>query len=169
MQFTEKMDYFCAFSIVTYSLLAFLLRLVGADPVRSVFSTACCVAIFAHHIYNMAFVHFDYGYNMMVNIGVGAVNSVCWVTWAVYYWRTQPHVKTAFAAVLLLNVTVLLELLDFPPIFWTFDSHSLWHLSTAPIHFLWYKFATEDCKFLETQSKLHKGSGDRRNSRQKMA
>ena len=71
------MDYFCAFSIVTYSLLAFLLRLVGTDNAKAVAATAGCAAIFAHHIYNMAFVHFDYGHNMVVNVAVGAVNSVC--------------------------------------------------------------------------------------------
>ncbi len=44
----------------------------------------------------------------------------------------------------MLNVTVLLELLDFPPLLWTFDSHALWHASTAPVHFLWYSFLIED-------------------------
>ncbi len=55
----------------------------------------------------------------------------------------------AALAVLLLNVTVLLELLDFAPLLWTFDSHSLWHASTAPIHFVWYSFLIDDAVFLE--------------------
>ena len=144
------MDYFCAFSIVTYSLLAFLLRLVGTDNSKAVVAaTGGCAAIFAHHIYNMAFVHFDYGHNMVVNVAVGAVNSVCWLTWAACYWRAMPHVKFAVASVILVNLTILLEVLDFAPFLWTFDSHSLWHLSTAPIHILWYRFAIADCKYLE--------------------
>ncbi len=163
-QFTEKMDYFCAFSIVTYSLLAFLLRLVGGDTTKSLFAIAGCCALFARHVYNMAFVHFDYGYNMTVNISVGAVNSVCWCTWSLRHWRSQPHVRTALLAVILINVTVLLELLDFPPLLWIFDSHSLWHLSTAPIHVLWYKFAIEDCQYLE-QTALE----DRKSKQQKLA
>jgi hypothetical protein len=63
------------------------------------------------------------------------------------------HVRKAAAAVALLNVTVLLELLDFEPMFGTFDSHSLWHLATAPIHLLWYRFVIEDCEYLYIESK----------------
>lgn len=154
--FTEKMDYFCAFSIVTYSLLAFLLRLVGTDnSSKAVAATAAagCAAIFAHHVYNMAFVRFDYGHNMAVNVAVGAVNSVCWLTWSARYRRAMPHVKFAVASVILVNLTILLEVLDFAPFLWTFDSHSLWHLSTAPIHVLWYHFAIADCKHLERMQK----------------
>lgn len=35
-------------------------------------------------------------------------------------------------------VTVL-ELADFPPIFWVFDAHSLWHASTVPLTILLYR------------------------------
>lgn len=35
--------------------------------------------------------------------------------------------------------TVVLEVYDFPPVLWTFDAHSLWHLSSAPITILFYK------------------------------
>ena len=68
-------------------------------------------------------------------------------------YTAMPHVKKAAIAVGLLNATVLLELLDFEPIFWTFDSHSLWHLATAPIHFVWYQFVLDDCEFLYNQAK----------------
>lgn len=33
----------------------------------------------------------------------------------------------------------LLELADFPPIFWVFDAHSLWHASTVPLAPLLYR------------------------------
>eukprot|EP00095_Tigriopus_kingsejongensis_P002557 snap_masked-scaffold309_size213625-processed-gene-1.19 protein:Tk02557 transcript:snap_masked-scaffold309_size213625-processed-gene-1.19-mRNA-1 annotation:"hypothetical protein CAPTEDRAFT_219496" len=144
---TEKMDYFCAFSIVTYSLMAFLLRLYGTDwNWKSVSACLACLAMFIHHIYRMSFVHFDYGYNMILNVSVGAVNSICWIAWSLYFWKTKAHAKYALVSVLLLNGTILLELLDFPPILWTFDSHSLWHLSTAPIHIVWYTFVLADCQ-----------------------
>ena len=44
-------------------------------------------------------------------------------------------------AVLWGSCTVLLELLDFPPLLWAVDAHALWHLSTAPIPLLWYRYA----------------------------
>lgn len=33
----------------------------------------------------------------------------------------------------------LLELADFPPIFWLCDAHSMWHASTAPLTILLYR------------------------------
>ena len=65
----------------------------------------------------------------------------------------MPHVKQAAAAVSLLNISTLLELLDFEPIFGLFDSHSLWHLATAPIHLIWYAFVIKDCEFLYNEAK----------------
>jgi hypothetical protein len=34
---------------------------------------------------------------------------------------------------------ITLQLLDFPPFWWTFDAHSLWHLSTVPLPLMWYR------------------------------
>ena len=31
------------------------------------------------------------------------------------------------------------QLLDFPPILWILDAHSLWHFSTIPLPLLWYR------------------------------
>ena len=77
--FYFQMDYFCAFSVVMYSLLAFLLRAIGGGVSRkgglcgsfttswiSITSCIACLTFFILHIYRMAFVHFDYGYNMKV-------------------------------------------------------------------------------------------------------
>ena len=88
-----------------------------------------------------------------INIGVGLLNSLFWLHWCYKNIAKMPHVKKAAIAVGLLNATVLLELLDFEPIFWTFDSHALWHLATAPIHFIWYQFILDDCEFLYNQAK----------------
>ena len=92
-----------------------------------------------------------------MNIGVGLVNSILWLVWCFKNRRKLPHVKNAAIAVLLLNVTVLLELLDFEPIFGIFDSHSLWHLSTAPIHLVWYSFVIKDCDYIYNESKKDMG------------
>ena len=75
------MDYFCAFSVVLYSLLAFLLRAFGGGVSRkggvcgsfttswiSLATCIGCILFFVRHVYQMAYVHFDYGYNMKVRI-----------------------------------------------------------------------------------------------------
>ena len=94
---------------------------------------------------------------MAVNVGVGLVNSFCWLFWCYQHWnnnnnniqeKRRKYVKNAVISVLLLDLSVLLELLDFVPIFWTFDAHALWHLSKVPIHYFWYKFVSDDCEYL---------------------
>lgn len=42
--------------------------------------------------------------------------------------------------VLLLQGGALLELLDFPPLFWVLDAHALWHISTVPLNVLFYRW-----------------------------
>merc|ERR1712110_1370134 len=59
---TEKADYFCAYSIVLFQLLAFFQRLTCHDPTwtRSITTTAATVAAYAHHVHSMLNVKFDY-------------------------------------------------------------------------------------------------------------
>ena len=92
------MDYFCAFSVVLYSLLAFLLRAFGGGVSRrggvcgsfttSWISLATCIGcllFFARHVYQMAYVHFDYGYNMKVHIKPNVVVYEIIVDYSVHY------------------------------------------------------------------------------------
>lgn len=77
--------------------------------------------------------------------------------------------------VVLALASVILEVYDFPPLWKTFDTHSLWHFSSAPISILFYKlvessflilepliffilirFITEDCKQLRKEMPLAK-------------
>ena len=55
-------------------------------------------------------------------------------------WRRRQYVWKCVAAVVCGSVTVLLELLDFPPLLWVVDAHALWHLSTVPLPLLWYRY-----------------------------
>jgi len=154
--FTERMDYFCAFSVVSYSLAAFFLRLLGTDwNWRAISAAFACASVFVRHVYHMGFVKFDYGYNMLVCVSVGLVNSVCWLAWCAWHWKTRRKAAPwAALSVLAALFTTVLELLDFPPIMWTFDSHALWHASTAPIHFSWYTFAIQDCLQSDRERKM---------------
>ena len=158
--FFFQLDYFSAFSIVVYSLLAFFLRILGSwrsskgIKWSNFAAIIACGTLFVRHIFLLNSAdRFDYGYNMAVNVGVGLVNSFCWLFWCYQHWneniqQRRKYVKNAVISVLLLDLSVLLELLDFVPIFWTFDAHALWHLSTVPIHYFWYKFVSDDCEYL---------------------
>lgn len=47
--------------------------------------------------------------------------------------------ELCFHVVLKVSLLSSFQLLDFPPILWVFDAHSLWHLSTVPLPLLWYR------------------------------
>ena len=137
---------------VLYSLVACLLRL--SSPLHTGLRrhvvprliVATCLSFFLHHVYSMAFVKFDYGHNMRVNIAVAAANSLAWLYHVATNWGHVAleggggggHVaRDCLLSVLAFSLSSLLEVLDFPPWLWLLDSHSLWHLATVPIPLLW--------------------------------
>ncbi|KAJ8314078.1 hypothetical protein KUTeg_008639 [Tegillarca granosa] len=147
--FTEMMDYFCAFSLVLLNLFTCLCRAFGIGKPRRVLTFGIIILfIYIQHIYYLAFIKFDYGYNMMVNLAFGVLTLVGWLSWCFYYRKQQPYVWKCFLCLLGVNCFLSLELLDFPPLFWTFDAHSLWHAGTAPFGFLWYSFIVDDGLYL---------------------
>lgn len=48
--------------------------------------------------------------------------------------------RKCMVVVLLLQALSLLELLDFPPLFWVLDAHAIWHISTIPVHVLFFRW-----------------------------
>lgn len=150
---TEKMDYLSAFAFVVFSLCAFCFRLLSPHGGwRVTLPAAAAVGLIAiaaaRHVYFMAFVHFDYGYNMLVNVSLGVFNSGCWIVWCGRNWLKLPHVRKAAFSVVAVNAALLLELFDFAPIWWIFDAHSLWHLATAPLPAAMYQFIIDDTQHL---------------------
>lgn len=70
----------------------------------------------------------------------GMVNLLWWLCWCWQNRRTLPYWWKCGLVVMLLHGLALLELLDFPPLLWVLDAHAVWHLSTIPVHFLFYRF-----------------------------
>jgi len=141
---TELLDYFSAFSTVLASLIVCAVRLVGPSSWAAGSVTAAGLAFFAQHVYSMAAVQFDYGYNMKVNVAVGVLNGLGWLGWCYWHRGAGPHIRLGVVAILWLSSAVLLELFDFPPWLWVVDSHAVWHAATAPLPLLWYRFAAGD-------------------------
>lgn len=65
---------------------------------------------------------------------------VWWLAWCLRNQQRLPHVRKCMVVVLLLQGLSLLELLDFPPLFWVLDAHAIWHISTIPVHVLFFRW-----------------------------
>ncbi|VDL69826.1 unnamed protein product [Nippostrongylus brasiliensis] len=80
---------------------------------------------------------FDYGYNMSVCLGVSAFTTIMYVLFIVGRWyqfnRLSPSDYMMIKIMIWTNCSVLLETLDFVPLFWTIDAHSLFHAATIPL------------------------------------
>lgn len=149
--FTEKMDYFAAVSLNLSGILMISWRSLGllnnGDRDLRVILTSVAVlsVIFWRHVnYLNGLKRFDYGYNMKFNLFVGLINSVWWIGWCMANIRRKPYLKNPIICIIAANLLLLLELLDFPPVMWTLDAHSLWHAGTIPLIFIWYKYVIPD-------------------------
>lgn len=68
------------------------------------------------------------------------VNLLWWLCWCWSNRRTLPYWWKCGLVVVLMHALAMLELLDFPPYLWVLDAHAIWHLSTVPVHFLFYRW-----------------------------
>jgi hypothetical protein len=160
-QFTELMDYLSAFGFVLFQFNSFFVRFFKSpnkySSINSLIITVVnvfCFLFFIYHSYYLSQISFDYGYNMKVNIVFGLLNSICWIIWSLYCYlnyRGMNYVWRCAFSVLVFDLLMVLEIFDFSPIWWMFDSHGLWHLSTVFIPFFWYQFLIDDCKYLESK------------------
>ncbi|XP_064647861.1 post-GPI attachment to proteins factor 3-like [Lineus longissimus] len=146
LEFTERLDYFTALSLVMSSTLCFCLRFARTQPLwKSFIIPLPFFTYYVYHCYYLSYVNFNYSYNMTVNISFGLFSSAAWITWCAYRWKERPYVKRCILALLILNGSVIFEVFDFAPTFWVFDAHSLWHIGTVPVGYLWFSFAADDC------------------------
>ncbi|XP_033704376.1 post-GPI attachment to proteins factor 3 isoform X4 [Tursiops truncatus] len=150
---TEKMDYFCASTVILHSVYLCCVRTVGLQrpAVASAFRALLLLMLTAHVSY-LSLVRFDYGYNLAANVAIGLVNAAWWLTWCLRNRQRLPHVHKCIVVVLLLQGLSLLELLDFPPLFWVLDAHAIWHVSTIPVHVLFFSILYLDMKGVGPES-----------------
>uniref|UniRef100_A0A8C0I7F9 Post-GPI attachment to proteins factor 3 n=1 Tax=Balaenoptera musculus TaxID=9771 RepID=A0A8C0I7F9_BALMU len=151
--FAWKMDYFCASTVILHSVYLCCVRTVGLHrpAVASAFRALLLLMLTAHVSY-LSLVRFDYGYNLAANVAIGLVNAAWWLTWCLRNRQRLPHVRKCIVVVLLLQGLSLLELLDFPPLFWVLDAHAIWHISTIPVHVLFFRFLEDDSLYLLKES-----------------
>jgi hypothetical protein len=91
-------------------------------------------------LYNIHTFSVHYSLNRYVSTISGIANAMGWFIWCFYYRKSQPYVWRCALFVLLVGVCMIFEVLDFPPLLWIMDAHALWHLATAGLPFLFYRY-----------------------------
>jgi len=121
-----------------------------------------CLGMFGlwviQHWYYMLVIEFDYTYNMIIGVLNGVFQTFAWVIW---YFCCGRYDGREYANKIVLGYSCLwlaatMELLDFPPVFFLVDPHSLWHLGTVPLAYLLWNFYVADGIF-EDNKKHHLG------------
>lgn len=98
---------------------------------------------FVNHFAYLSVGRFDYAYNMKANIVTGIATGIGWIGWYVMQRKRKPYAWKILLFQMLVGISLLLELNDFPPLFWVLDAHSLWHLSTVLPTVLLYRWAAK--------------------------
>lgn len=151
---TELFDYVFAYSMILASFWCFIIRvLIGRSKKAIALVTLLCLMFFFNHFAYLSYNYsFDYSYNMRVNVCTGVIGGLGWIIWCLTEIKTRRYVWKMMMFVTLALATTALEVYDFPPAFKFLDAHSLWHLSSAPITIIFYRFITEDCNQLRKES-----------------
>lgn len=112
-----------------------------SNTAKSVLTSGAALFFVRHLAFVTRGHRFDYGYNMQVNVITGLLAGCGWMVWyfaqpratrLAYAWKMAAFQVLAAAA-------LSLELLDAPPLWWTFDTHAVWHAATVPLTWLLYK------------------------------
>jgi uncharacterized membrane protein YgcG len=156
---TERLDYFSADALVAAGALAAAVRTLRLSrPSRALPAAAAAAAGLLWHVRYMAFVKFDYGYNMAVCIAAGITTAIAWVAWAAA--ARHPARRRLFAFVAAVHLAMALEVLDFPPLLGLLDAHALWHAATALLMPLWYDFVVADVAWVAAGGGGNGSGGD---------
>ena len=162
---TERLDYNGVTLLMTSALLLVISRLtISLAPRRTHQVTTMAGiligAFLIHHFYYMNFIHFDYGYNVKMNITIGIVQFLLWMVWVAQELnRKSAHESTrkvawmALRQQIAITCTALFEINDFPPLWDHLDAHSLWHGFSIPLARYEYIIRRTDAEALSNLKK----------------
>jgi hypothetical protein len=156
---TERLDYFCASTGLTFSLAVVLIRIfdVRQWSRRGAFVFLPLALGLAAHISYLQWVHFDYGWNMRVSLCVGVAHSFLWLWLCISRWGDGYHARMV-GVTLALWACAALEVFDFPPWGRLLDAHAIWHGLTPVLGFMFYQWVRDDLRFQlkQQQENTHK-------------
>eukprot|EP00257_Ricinus_communis_P019095 XP_015577980.1 post-GPI attachment to proteins factor 3 [Ricinus communis] len=146
VEFTEKLDYSSAVALLGFTFILAILRAFSIrDEAARVMVAAPVIAFLTTHIMYLNFYNLDYGLNLKVCTAMGIAQLLIWAVWAGI--TGHPSRWKLWVVVVGGGLAMLLEIYDFPPYHGFVDAHALWHASTIPFAYLWWRFVRDDAEF----------------------
>ncbi|KAK0413260.1 hypothetical protein QR680_006694 [Steinernema hermaphroditum] len=153
--FSEILDYFSACALIVYAFFAsisFTFKPLHRTPLGRVlwFVIGGALLIFYLNHISSLWEHFDYGYNMKCCVICSIVTALIYLGWLLLEWlrgRSRRSTQLLLRIILWSFGALAFELLDFAPILWTIDAHSLFHLATVPVPMWLAEFVLEEAEF----------------------
>ena len=154
IRLTEYLDYFTAMLATLYGIYSFSIRIFEVrNPSTMYLMLAPLLGYYLFHIIRMVAIHFSYGYNMRVTIGMIVIQSMISGLWSLRQWQLgRSHVKWLLMGQLGLFAFSSLEVFDNPPLLGWFDTHAIWHLTINVIFFFWNRFYIQDTLYYRPTS-----------------
>jgi post-GPI attachment to proteins factor 3 len=156
---TIFMDYASALMFLVFGLFVALRRtlhfsLLHSRPFLSLLLFGSMAYVCLARVYAMYQGQIRFDSHMSFSIGVAGTHTAVWIFWLLLSAReSKAHKLQCLYLQLWFIVASMLELFDFPPLFYHFDAHSLWHLATIPLGHLWYEFWFQDAEVLRKLEK----------------
>uniref|UniRef100_A0A1I8AF27 Post-GPI attachment to proteins factor 3 n=1 Tax=Steinernema glaseri TaxID=37863 RepID=A0A1I8AF27_9BILA len=152
---SEVLDYFAACALIMYAFFASIsftckpLQRTSLGRILWLVIGGAVLFFYINHI-SALWVFFDYGYNMKCCVICSLITALIYLRWLLVEWLQG---KWRRSTKLLLRVIVwsfgalAFDLLDFSPLLWTIDAHSLFHLATVPVPIWLLEFVLEEAEF----------------------
>lgn len=85
---------------------------------------------------------------------ITAIIYISWILNEILERRNRESLKYLGTIIGLGLISACFEILDFPPIFWVIDAHSIFHALTIPTPLLLAKFAFEESDYEQGRRKM---------------
>lgn len=149
---TEAADYMLADAFILWGFLTTAIRVTGLQRwTQWVPLILAGGAAYTWHWHRMLTQLFDYGFNVLLCIVLGALQSLVWGVWVGKVHHVARHRMWLFLG--LINAATALEVFDFAPWWDLVDAHALWHAATVPLSYVFWGFLQQDMLSYASQSK----------------
>ncbi|XP_021768246.1 post-GPI attachment to proteins factor 3-like [Chenopodium quinoa] len=146
VELTENLYYSSRVALLGFSLIISIIRSLNVTTEAArVMVAAPLIAFVTTHILFLNLVELDYGLNMVVMVVIATAQLLFWTICAIR--SHQPSRWKLLVVVVGGGISLLLEIIDFPPYKGFIDAHAFWKAISVPLTYILWSFVCDDAEF----------------------